>query len=123
MADVLSMIIGFTGLISLVVREWVANRNLRIVTFVFSAFMCLCALVLYVVVQFTVNDNWEMEDRERHYLRYVFFGFTIFAVLSAFYSDFALGALVHSWAGFPSSDVAAVYWVYIVARHLPSVLH
>ena len=121
--DVPPMIIGFVGLISLVVRDWFTNRSLRIVTLVFAMFLFLCTLALYAVVKFTVHDDWKMKERERRYLGSVCFGLTMFTILSAFYSDFALGALVHNWSGTPSSDISSLYWAYYIARHLPIFLY
>ncbi|PMD16151.1 hypothetical protein NA56DRAFT_663393 [Hyaloscypha hepaticicola] len=51
------------------------------------------------------------------------FGFGIaaivFGLLGAFYCDWILAAIAGNWGGFPSSDIAVLYWTYFAAKRLP----
>jgi hypothetical protein len=41
------------------------------------------------------------------------------AILAAFYSDWILGAIAGSLSGVPSSDVAPLYYSYLIVKRLP----
>ena len=44
---------------------------------------------------------------------------TTVVILAALYSDFVLGMAAGNMTGWPSSDNAVFYWIYIAAKRLP----
>jgi hypothetical protein len=43
----------------------------------------------------------------------------IFLLFGGLYCDWILAAIAGNWGGLPSSDVAALYWIYFVSKRLP----
>jgi hypothetical protein len=110
------IVVGMSGLVSLVHHNW-HNHLVQIVTVSFAGAVFGTALVLAVLVLcgnggsasgFFVGGG-------------VGFGtvVSLIGILSAFYSDWILAAVMGNMVGQPSSDVAPLYYTYFVAKRLP----
>lgn len=112
---------GMSGLLSLVAETIGSNHNVLVVTAVFGSVTLTCAAIVGLIVCFAQFD----EDDSKA-LSLIFSGLSAvgvalmgLGVLGAFYSDWILGAIANNMSGAPSSDNAALYWSYFIAKRLP----
>lgn len=66
-----------------------------------------------------VPINWDPPDLLEHAVRNSVLGILFFGLFGAFYCDWILAALTNNWSGAPSNDIAALYWIYFVAKRFP----
>jgi hypothetical protein len=112
---------GMTGLFSLVSDTIRVNHDVMVITAVFGSITLAVVVVLSIVV------CHEMVDEDNGCCGTFFAtGFSacgaalgLLGVLGAFYSDWILAAIAENMAGTPSSDNAALYWTYFIAKRMP----
>ena len=109
--------IGLVGLAGVLVKVWATrSREMEIITGVFAA-----AVVGVAIVGALVACCTRAAEGAGCYA--FLFAIGAVGVLAALYSDWILAAIEvqggGNWWGFPSGDVAAVYWTYFVAKRLP----
>ena len=116
-------IIGFVGVMSLVVDHFSEISELRTVTYVFGGFVLgLMALaVLAASCFFAYSKQGILESAA-----YSTFGATAFCILLptgmfAFYMDWVMAALAGDMLGVPANDNALLYWSYFVAKRFPII--
>ena len=109
--------VGLVGLAGVLVKVWATrSRDMEIITGAFAA-----AVVGIAIVGALVACCTKAAEGAGCYA----FAFAIGAVgvLAALYSDWILAAIEvqggGNWWGYPSGDVAAVYWTYFAAKRLP----
>jgi hypothetical protein len=109
---------GLAGLLSLVGETIHSNHNVMIVTAVFGAVTLAAALLVGVLVCCGSNGRI-IGSLIGSGVTSLFVILGCFGVLGAFYSDWILAAIAENMPGTPSSDNAALYWSYFVAKRLP----
>jgi hypothetical protein len=112
---VLGLIVGMTGVGSLVRQTW-GSSTIRFITYIFAG---ICGGVGILAMIAGVFGAWgETVDCSTLAVGPMAFigGAIICAVL---YSDWVLGAIAGSLAGVPSSDIAWMYWGYFAAKRFP----
>jgi hypothetical protein len=100
------------GLVSLVHHNW-HNHDVQLITGVFAAAVFGSAAVVTVLVCFGNGGVFASS------LMGIGLAASLIAVLSAFYSDWILAAVMGKLTGYPSSDVAPLYWLYFLTKRLP----
>jgi hypothetical protein len=114
---------GLAGLFSLVGETIKTNQNVKTITGVFGGVTLLVALLVGLLVWLRISERGSSEGSLDPVFAsgMMFLGVTIgcLAILGAFYSDWILAAIAENLSGFPSSDNAALYWSYFVAKRLP----
>lgn len=134
------VIAGLVGLLSLVSREIKHNRQVLYITIAFGSVIFIAILLMLILVLCLFrrsnlrNDRTSKQEIEKNKggkdVAFLFrmSGFAILAagfsgmgVLGAFYSDWILGAFAENLRGVPSSDNAALYWSYFIAKRLPGL--
>jgi hypothetical protein len=108
-------IIGLTGLISLILRSWDDHR-LRVITAVFGA-----AVVFFAVVHWWYRLEWGKFDFNLDGIEMTHSMLCIWwiCLLASLYSDWVLGLISGDLVGVPSGDIAALFWMYFMAKRLP----
>ncbi|MCJ1379728.1 hypothetical protein MMC17_002831 [Xylographa soralifera] len=111
------MLLGVVGLFDILIKVWpTRSKKMEIITGAFAAAIGIVALLGALRACCTHAKDvagW-----------YAFLG-SIGAggVLAALYCDWILAAIEvqggGNWWGFPSGDIAAIYWSYFVAKRLP----
>ncbi|KAL9110458.1 MAG: hypothetical protein Q9227_005002 [Pyrenula ochraceoflavens] len=124
------VVIGLTGLITEVVRNWAQRtRAMEIICGVFGGIVILAivaALALFMLMIISENED-EKESRWFNFsvtwIGTLTAAVTVTGILTALWSDWILAAIEvkegGSWAGLPSSDIAWLYWGYFAAKRLP----
>jgi hypothetical protein len=110
------IIVGMSGLISLVHHNW-HNHLVQLVTVAFAGVIFGTAVVFAALVLCSSGGG-----ADAFFVGSVVGVGTIVSligVLSAFYSDWILAAVMGNMVGQPSSDIAPLYWTYFVAKRLP----
>jgi hypothetical protein len=118
-------IAGLIGLFSIVHERWASNVVLQKVTSVFLglAFGPAALYICLVVLGGTLGKKL----RAGHQVFLIFTHMTLcllifgawVGIIAAFYSDWALGAIMHNLAGVPSLSNWMIYTVYFIAKRLP----
>ncbi|KAF8848145.1 hypothetical protein BDZ45DRAFT_664884 [Acephala macrosclerotiorum] len=133
--------VGMTGLLSLVVELFSQQHDIRLITYVFTlvavtpltvwslialawALVWLLNYILHFlrIDQMMKTITWNIKglDINGHNLALAFaVAISGFGVFGAFYCDWILAAIAGNWGGFPSSDIAILYWSYFAAKRLP----
>jgi len=110
------MLAGMIGLMNLVVK--VADRTPELLSLTI-AFYCVVGAALVVTIVYSICVLWLGGGAP---LKVLGTGCLItiasFVVLSAFYSDWALGIMLDSLLGTPSGDNSGLYWTYFIAKRL-----
>ncbi|KAH6684778.1 hypothetical protein B0J14DRAFT_466404 [Halenospora varia] len=107
------VIAGLVGLLSLVSREIKHNRQVLYITIAFGSVIFIAILLMLILdVAFLFGMSG---------FAILAAGFSGMGVLGAFYSDWILGAFAENLRGVPSSDNAALYWSYFIAKRLPGL--
>jgi hypothetical protein len=112
---VLGLIVGMTGVGSLVRQTW-DSSTVRLITYIFAG---ICGGVGVLAMIAGVFGAWgETVDCSTFAVGPMAFigGAIVCAVL---YSDWILGTIAGSLAGIPSGDIAWMYWGYFVAKRFP----
>jgi hypothetical protein len=118
--SILGVIVGLTGLISLVIQEIRHNPTVQRITLVFGAVVATLALLsLIAVINISDSDGGLVRVIGWSSVGFLFGAATAISILGALYSDWILGAIAQNLAGTPSSDNALLYWCYFVAKRLP----
>jgi hypothetical protein len=102
---------GMIGLVSLVVETYGSNKHIQIITFAVSAAFILtttCLAALFICA-LRIRAGWGV---------LVSFLLAV-GIVGSVCSDWALAAIAGNLTGVPSSDNAALYWSYFVAKRLP----
>lgn len=103
------MLVGFVGLISLIVQNWpVANNKLHLVVEIFGA---LLGLGLMVMALSTICCKWEKASKV------VTIGVCIFLIVAVLFGDWALGAMANNLVGVPTND-QTLYYLYWISKRL-----
>ena len=119
------VVAGLAGLFSLVGQTIMTNKDVKIITAVFGGVtLALAAVTGLVVCCALISDS---KSSASHLFESMFasgisavgISVGLFAILGAFYSDWILAAIAENLSGAPSSDNAALYWSYFVAKRLP----
>jgi hypothetical protein len=116
------VIVGMIGLLSLVFQEIKHNMVVEHITLVFGTVIATFAvLTVAVVVGFLAveGDVGALSAVGYSSFGILVSGFGAMAFMGALYSDWILGAIAGNLAGAPSSDNAALYWTYFIAKRLP----
>jgi len=103
------MIAGFTGLISLIIRNWSGHQKLHIITYAFGGVLGACVLLSCLAMLDGFTEGLGTAAG-------VFF--IVFSTLAALYGDWALGAMTDNLLGTPSGDSSGLYWAYWVLKRL-----
>jgi hypothetical protein len=112
------VVAGMAGLLSLVGETIHSNHDVLVVTSVFGAVTLAAALLVGLLVCCGSNGRI-FQSLVGSGLTTLFVILGCFGVLGAFYSDWILAAIAENMSGMPSSDNAALYWSYFVAKRLP----
>ncbi|TFK73128.1 hypothetical protein BDN72DRAFT_814932 [Pluteus cervinus] len=105
-----AMIVGMTGLLTLVHRGW----NDPHVKWLTVGFAIVGGIAL--ALGFFVGADEDVTMKPAAYgLMFFFSAFTFFAAL---YADWALGLIANNLVGLPSSDNSKFYWTYWMAKRL-----
>ncbi|KAK4173901.1 hypothetical protein QBC36DRAFT_358822 [Triangularia setosa] len=118
----LGVVVGFVGIMNIVLKHIMGIQQLRIITGVFGGVVLLIVLVVVMLL-------WLMMSESGGCIEIVGIsclaatGVAVFAlsVLFAFYTDWVLAALAEDLVGTPSQDNAVFYWTYFAAKRLPMV--
>lgn len=128
------VVVGLSGLLSLVSKEIGHNHRIKIVTEVFGGAIALPVLVMLIIgivgmcLQCRKSreeqaNNWSIENLGKRTMATGVIALLVAgsatSVLAALYSDWVLGAIAGNMVGLPSRDVAAMYWAYFFAKRLP----
>ncbi|KAI9768675.1 MAG: hypothetical protein M1839_003983 [Geoglossum umbratile] len=115
------IVVGMSGLVSLVHHNW-HNHLVQIVTVAFAGAVFGTAIVGTALISAILALSGNGGGAGGFFAGGVF-GFStvvgLIGVLSAFYSDWILAAVMGNMVGQPSSDVAPLYYTYFVAKRLP----
>lgn len=117
------LIAGIAGLFSLVSETIESNHDVKIVTGTFGGAIGLGGLVGLLLTDIGPLD-FDDEDACVCAMITIVLGWVASSVpwlclFGVLYSDWVLGAIAGNLAGSPSSDNAALYWTYFVAKRLP----
>lgn len=104
-----------TGLLSLVAKTIEDSHDVRTVTYIFIG-VALGTAGLVAVLDFYLPFH----GSKRRVIMFTMNLITCFGVFAALYSDMVLAAIANKWAGAPSGDNKALYWVYFAAKRLPT---
>ena len=104
--DIPFMIIGFTGLISLVTQHWTSQT--LIITLIFVVLIGVAAVATVV---FPLTGDISMTNSSA-------LGLLVIFALVPLYADWMLGSMVDNLVGVPSGDVAVIYWLYFASKRL-----
>lgn len=117
---------GLVGLFSLVSETIRTNGTVKIVTGVFGGVTFLVTILVGLLIKSRISrksadDASGAASLDPFASGMMFLGVCLgcLAVLGAFYSDWILAAIAENLSGVPSSDNAALYWSYFVAKRLP----
>ncbi|KAJ9624170.1 hypothetical protein H2203_005621 [Taxawa tesnikishii (nom. ined.)] len=111
------VVVGMTGLGSLVVKTWSQTMRVHTVTYVFSAIVGTLVVVVVLVFIFLGED---VTDRfVWGGLGAVLTAIFAFGALSALYSDMVLAAIANNWSGAPFDDNKYIFWAWFAAKRLP----
>jgi hypothetical protein len=115
-------IVGFVGVMDLVVHNISGNRTLQTVSYIFGGVgigsVLVVALVAFIFTWSGPSENFFASLFGSSVIG-VAFGFFVLTVLSALYADWVLGCIAGNFVGVPSSDIQVLYWVYFAAKRLP----
>jgi len=127
----------FFGLIGLgtVLRKTWQIFIVNTITRVFLGFMGAVSVLMLVVTYFAIFINHSLSALIKrkcfgsrtppHWFPFVvppFVFIALFILLFPFWADWTLAAAVGSWTGWPSSDIALLYWAYFIAKRLPILM-
>jgi hypothetical protein len=116
---ILGVFTGLSGLMSLVAQTIHKNEQVLIITIVFGT---VIATVLVAGTFFLVWGNSDGSTGKALGIGVLGSAMQLVmwvAILAAFYSDWILGAIAGSLSGVPSSDVAPLYYSYLIVKRLP----
>lgn len=115
---VLGLIVGMVGLASLAKETWHSNSRVRLITYVFGGVTggLVAFLLIGALVKCCDDDS---EDVGEIFAGIWIIAIGLFIVFGLFYSDWILAAIAGNLSGFPSGDIAVLYWLYFVAKRLP----
>lgn len=127
----------FFGLIGLgtVLRKTWQIFTIKTITRVFLGFMGAVSVLMLVVTYFAIFINHSLSAFIKstcfgsrtppHWFPFVvppFVFIALLVLLFPFWADWTLAAAVGNWTGWPSSDVALLYWAYFIAKRLPILM-
>lgn len=118
-------VVGMTGLCSLLWTSFREDKAVQHLTYGFAAPM--------VIIPVLVAIYWYGEHcfggtsgccglltAYEHTFKSACVAFVVmFGFLSALYGDLILGVIADNVTGFPSSDIAPLYWVWFIAKRVP----
>ncbi len=120
------LIAGLTGLISLVHETIGSNHDVKVITGVFGGVIGFLGLVTLPTMGTAIPDcDCDDDDDALYWVMVWYLGKLVLASLpwlgffGVLWSDWVLAAIAGNLAGSPSSDNAALYWTYFVAKRLP----
>jgi hypothetical protein len=115
----IGIIVGLTGLLSLVSEVIANNAKLQIITYVFGGLVGLPFVVRIISFTYWVCFCGRAKKTGGS-LSATSFGIAagLFGILAALYSDWALAAMTGNWIGTPSEDKQGLYWTYFGAKRL-----
>jgi hypothetical protein len=100
------MIIGFTGLMSLVSQHWTSQT--QIITLIFVGLIGVAGVAAVV---FPLTGDIDKPDS-------TVIGFLVIFGLVPLYADWMLGSMVDNLLGVPSGDSVLIYWLYFASKRL-----
>jgi hypothetical protein len=113
------VIVGMTGLVSLVSQNWGAE-HVALITYVFGGVAggtAFCVAIMAFIG--AASDDGFSSGLKWSATSMIIMGIVAVGLLAAFYSDWILGAMTDNLIGSPSSENALLYWAYFVAKRLP----
>jgi hypothetical protein len=99
--DFFGVVVGLTGLISLIIHNWADHTKLHIITYVFSG--AFVFFPLSFCLKYGFKDGYGLV-------------LMAFIILAAPYGDWALGTMSDNLLGVPSGDSSALYWSYFILK-------
>lgn len=114
----IGVVIGLTGLISLVIRYW-GEPQVQTVTITFAGLAATLLIVGYLV-EIIFDEGMSLQKRLAFGV--ALFIPTAFALLGFFgvlYSDWALGVMTGNLIGMPGTANPVLFWTYFVAKRVP----
>lgn len=113
------IVVGLTGLLSLVSEVIADNAKLQIITYVFGALVGVpLAVGIFSFTYWLCACGRAKQDGGKFSAKSFGIGAGLFGVLAALYSDWALAAMTENWIGTPSEDKQGLYWTYFGAKRL-----
>jgi hypothetical protein len=103
------MIVGFTGLVSLIISNWHDHPKLHVITYAFGGVFGFFILLWSLSMLDGFTDGLGAA---------VMLWLASFTTLAALYGDWALGAMTDNLLGTPSGDSAGLYWSYFILKRL-----
>ena len=116
----LGLIVGLTGLMSLVRAHW-SNNTVKGLTIGLFIFPLLGVLILIAVIFFS---TWKDEDtvwftfQDQMVIGPVVYVGT-FMLLLSICMDWVLAVIAGNYSGKPDGDIAIMFWIYFMAKRLP----
>jgi hypothetical protein len=104
--DIFWVIIGFTGLMSLISHHWTSLTE--VITLIFAG---LIGVTIVSAVVFSIAGAIDGDTGRVG-------GFLVIIGLASLYADCMLGAMVGNLVGLPSGDNALVFWLYFASKRL-----
>ncbi len=110
------MIAGMVGLMSLVKNDWEDEsvEKLTIAFYTVIGFFAFCTL--YRRLHHKDDSMGEAGSRA------LLVGISLFCVLAALYSDWALGVMSHNLLGVPSPEIVVLWWTYFIIERLTMLI-
>jgi hypothetical protein len=115
-------ITGFVGIMDLVRQYFTSTPQLQTISFVFLGVAGGCTLMIFMFVFIT---KWDGKNFVSSIFGSVYVGivwaFVILTILTALYTDWALGAIDGDLAGNPTDNNEVLYFLYWAAKRLPMI--
>jgi hypothetical protein len=113
------IVVGLTGLLSLVSEAIADNAKLKIITYVFGGSVGLPLVVgIFSFTYWICACGRATKDGGKLAKSSFKIAAGLFGILAALYSDWALAAMTGNWIGTPSEDKQGLYWTYFGAKRL-----
>ena len=115
------LIIGLTGLMSLVRSNW-DNSTIRGLTYSLFFVPLFVALSCGVLALLAAGSELSEDLASRLMLSVALSVFSYVGtlmVLLSFCTDWILAVMAHNYTGYPEGEVEVIYWIYFAAKRLP----
>jgi hypothetical protein len=113
------IVVGLTGLLSLVSEAIAGNAKLQIITYVFGGLVGLPLVVgIFSFIYWICVCGRAKKTGGTLSAKSFGVAAGLFGILAALYSDWALAAMTGNWIGAPSEDKQGLYWTYFGAKRL-----
>jgi hypothetical protein len=114
---IIGLIIGMVGLGTLVNKVWQTDHRIQVITYAFAAGGGGIVLIMFVL---GIVDSFQSKDDATTTAAILPVGaIAIIVFFGVLYSDWILGIIANNLTGFPSDDIAILFWCYFAVKRLP----